>query len=469
MPLLSANTRPKENRCERDSLGYIGLPQFALYGAQTARAIRNYPISGRKSHPAVTRAFLQIKLAAARANYHCGVLSRYELRLISNAIEYILKCNESDWLDFFPVDPYQAGAGTSQNMNFNEVIANCSNLALKVPLGTYSPIHPNDQVNKSQSTNDVYPTVIRLALLDVSKEQVTSVMSLSRAFKRCSEKWARIPKSGRTHLQDAVPMFLGDEVGGYASTLNRCGAWLEKARGELLEIGIGGSAVGNRINVPKPYPNLILKALRKETGYDFFLSRDFFEMTQSQAQLSYFSAIMRTLCLELTRICNDLRLLASGPNTGLGELKLPAVQPGSSIMPGKINPSILEMVNQACYSALGFDQTVALCSQAGQLELNVMTPMMAYSLIESTVVLTHAIQVLEESCIKGITPQLTQLRKYSESTAQVATSLSPSLGYAQVAELVRESTASGVPVMELARKKSLAIQTWEAEGGKIRK
>lgn len=420
-----------------------------LYGAQTARAVVNYPISGRKSHPVLTRAFLAIKLAAAKANFQCGALNQNESRMISKAIRYLQGCSQSDWDLFFPVDPYQAGAGTSQNMNFNEVIANCSNLVLQVPLGTYFPIHPNDHVNRSQSSNDVYPTVIRLALLQVSGELVESILKLAQTLSGCAKKWKHLPKSGRTHLQDAVPIFFGEEIGGYASCLRRCGRWIEGGRKELLELGIGGSAVGNKVNVPHEFPKLILRELKKTTHFELVLAKDFFEMTQSQSQLSYFSAMLRTCSLELTRICNDLRLLASGPNTGLNEIKLPAVQPGSSIMPGKINPSILEMVNQTCYSVLGFDQTVILCAQAGQLELNVMTPMMAYSLMESTTVLTHAVQVLESSCIKGMKPQISQMKKYSEATTQAATALSPKLGYARVAELVQESVETGIPVMSL--------------------
>ncbi|HUP55808.1 MAG TPA: aspartate ammonia-lyase, partial [Bdellovibrionota bacterium] len=426
-------------RTEHDSLGEVKVPKDALYGPQTARAIENFPISGRSTHPALVRAYLQLKSAAARANLAAGALPDDAADLITRAVDELLSIPESEWPQHFPVDVFQAGAGTSTHMSVNEVIANVANRLAGHPLGTYSPIHPNDHVNRSQSTNDTFPTAMRLALLEATRGLAESVERLSSAFSHKAGEWGDIPKSARTHLQDAVPMRLGQEFAAYAITLRKCARWIEDGRNELRELGIGGSAAGTGLTVPKGYAPRIVQELSKITGERLRLAPDLCEAMQSQAPILHYSSMLRLLSIELTRICNDIRLLASGPMTGLAEILLPAVQPGSSIMPGKVNPSILEMANQAFYSVLGQDATVAYATQAGQLELNVMMPIMASTLLDATTVATRAIETLRTRCIEGLEANEARLLRYFESTPQVATALSPKLGYEKTAKLVQES------------------------------
>jgi aspartate ammonia-lyase len=442
-------------RQEHDSLGSIQVPADALYGAQTTRAVRNFTISGRTAHPALTRAYLRLKAAAARANAKCGVLPPELADLISRAADELLRAPENDWPRHFPVDPYQAGAGTSQNMSVNEVLANLANRLAGAPLGTYKPVHPNDHVNRSQSTNDTFPTAMRLALLDAGAGLGAELERLARALEAKARELAEIPKAGRTHLQDAVPITLGQELAAYGAAVARAARWLSYAREELRELGIGGSAAGTGLTVPPGFGAAIVAELERATGEKLRLNPDLREAMQSQAPVGLYSSALRLAALELTRICNDLRLLASGPMTGLAELELPAVQPGSSIMPGKVNPSILEMANQTWFSVLGFDQTVAFCLQAGQLELNVMMPMMAYSLLEATSVATNALRILRERCIEGLVANAERCRSYFELTPQAATALSPKLGYEKTAELVKDALAARRSVFELARERGL--------------
>lgn len=450
-------------REEHDSLGIVQVPFDALYGAQTWRAIQNFPISQRTAHSALIRAYLRIKLAGAKANQKCKVITSEHALLIERAVDQILNQTEEIlWPKIFPVDPYQAGAGTSQNMNANEVIANVANQLAGKPLGSYSPIHPNDHVNRSQSTNDSFPTAVRLALLETSSGLSKELSKMAEAFQEKATQWKWVAKSGRTHLQDAVPMTLGQEFGAYAHTLRKGVDWIEMGRHGLKELGIGGSAAGTGITVPHGYVEAIHIELEKLTGEKLRCSPNLCESMQSQSPLSFYSSMLRMIALELTRICNDIRLMASGPLTGLSEIFLPAVQPGSSIMPGKVNPSLLEMANQTLYSVLGYDQTVCYCVQAGQLELNVMMPMMAYALLEATQVATQALCVLREKCIQGLCANEPKLRKYFESTSQVATVLSPKLGYEKTAALVRESLQEGKSVIDLVREKKW-ISEYELE------
>ena len=441
-------------RIEHDSLGQVEVPAEALYGAQTARALKNFPISGRTAHASLIRAYLKIKAAASRANSRCGVLPKESDALITQAYEEVINI-QSLWNNLFPVDPYQAGAGTSQNMNMNEVLANVANRIYGSSLGTYSPIHPNDQVNRSQSTNDTFPTAMRLALLEESKGLVDALTSLSLSFGKKGRKWDSLPKAGRTHLMDAVPMRLGQEFRAYCKTISRLAAWITQGRDALRELNIGGSAIGTGVTVPAGFQREIIVELQRLTGEALHPASDLIEATQSQSPVAYYASMLRIMALELTRICNDLRLLASGPATGLAEILLPAVQPGSSIMPGKVNPSILEMANQTWYSVLGYDHTIAQCVQAGQLELNVMMPMMAYSAIEATRISTNAVEQLKSRCIDGMTANEPRLRQYFETTPQVMTALSPKLGYEMTAKLVQEATATGKSVLDLVREKGL--------------
>ncbi|MCM2323690.1 MAG: aspartate ammonia-lyase [Oligoflexia bacterium] len=442
-------------RVERDSLGDIPVPAEALWGAQTARALENFRISGRSADPALIRAFLRVKRAAALANHSSGALSSAEAQLITQAVDALLARPESEWPGIFPVDVFQAGAGTSQNMNINEVVANLANRLAGKPLGTYTPIHPNDHVNRSQSTNDTFPTAMRLALLEASAPLLKELRALADAFTRQGIRWMAIPKSARTHLQDAVPMRLGEEFTAYGAAIARTADWLSRGRDELRELGLGGSAAGTALNVPAGYIPAAISELSRLTGEDLRPARNLYQAMQSQAPLALYSSLLRVCAGELTRICNDLRLLASGPLTGFAEIVLPAVQPGSSIMPGKINPSVVEMANQAWYSVLGQDQTVALAVQAGQLELNVMMPIMAHATLESTRVATQATRTLRERCIEGLEANEPRLRRYFESTPQLATALSPKLGYATVAALVHDALAQGESVLELVRRRGL--------------
>jgi aspartate ammonia-lyase len=443
------------HREEHDSLGKVRVPIHALYGAQTFRAMENYPISNKTAHSSLIRAYLRIKAAAASANSKCKVLELENSKLIRKAVDQLLATPEIEWPKIFPVDPYQAGAGTSQNMNVNEVVANVANQIAGKPLGTYSPIHPNDHVNRSQSTNDSFPTAMRLAILELSGFLSLELSKTSETLKKKADQWRLIPKSARTHLQDAVPMTLGQEFSAYSVTVEKCARWVEEARNQLRELGIGGSAAGTGLTVPKGYTSAILTELKTLTGENLRIASNLCEAMQSQSPVTYYSSMLRLMALEMTRICNDLRLMASGPMTGLAEILLPAVQPGSSIMPGKVNPSILEMANQAWYSILGYDQTIAFCGQAGQLELNVMMPMMAYASLEATHVATHTTRVLREKCLDGLEPNESRLRRYFESTPQVATALSPKLGYEKTAQLVSESLDRGISVIDLVREQKL--------------
>ena len=445
-------------RKEKDSLGTIEIPAQALYGAQTERARRNYPISGRTAHPELIQAYLRLKSAAARANAICKTLTPQQARQIQKSTQILLKMPVADWIHIFVVDPYLAGAGTSQNMNVNEVLANLTNRLAGKPLGANQPIHPNDHVNRSQSTNDTYPTAMRLAILQAAAALKHELQALSRTFGTKSAAWMNLPKSARTHLQDAVPMSLGQEFGAYAGTLEKCAHWIESGCAELRILGLGGSAAGTGLTVPKGFAKAVIKELSKMTGEPLRQAENLFEAMQSQAPISHYSSMLRLMALELTRICNDLRLLASGPQTGLAEILLPSVQPGSSIMPGKVNPSMLEMANQTWFSVLGYDQTVSHCVQAGQLELNVMMPMMAYSMLEATRVATRALEALRTRCIEGLEPNRPRLRKYFESTPQIATALSPTLGYEVTAALVKEALATETSVVELVRKRKLIAE-----------
>lgn len=442
-------------RIETDLMGDVVLPADALYGVQTMRAVGNFQISGRTASSALVRAYLTLKWAAAEANLLAGALTAAQSDLIVRAVKSLLETDESRYPSLFPVDPFQAGAGTSLNMNVNEVVANTANLIAGHPLGRYDLVHPNDHVNRSQSTNDSFPTAMRLALLEASDPLLVSTCALADALQAKAEAWWDIPKSARTHLQDAVPMRLGQEIQGYAATVRGCSQWIAQGRDALRVLGISGSAAGTGLTVPAAYHDAIVPILSRLTNTDLKLADDLCEAMQSQRAVSYYSSMLRVAALELTRICNDLRLLASGPMTGLAEIQLPAVQAGSSIMPGKVNPSILEMCNQTLFAVLGHDQTVAYAVQAGQLQLNVMMPVMAHAMLEATTLFTNCLYALREKCIEGMTANETRLRRYFESTPQVATALSPVLGYEATAKLVKESIERYVSVIDLVRERAL--------------
>jgi aspartate ammonia-lyase len=450
-PLMERNAR-MATRTEKDPLGDLEVPASALYGVQTLRAVQNFPISGLKPLAAFVDAVIWIKKAAALTHKETG---RLEPRLADAIVRAADEVLGGQHRDQFVVDVYQAGAGTSHNMNCNEVLANRANELLGAKRGEYKPVHPNDHVNMAQSTNDVIPTAIRLAALARLKPLLAALDGLAAALEGKGREFDHIVKSGRTHLQDATPIRLGQEFAAYGHTVRRNRTRLERAAEDLKELGIGGTAVGTGLNAEPRYPELIVKHLRAGTGLDLRVGQDRVQLMQSMGDAAALSGMLRAVAIDLNKIANDLRLLASGPRTGLAEIALPAVQPGSSIMPGKVNPSIAEMVNQVCYQVMGNDQTVALAAEAGQLELNVMMPVIAHNLVFAIEILTSAVRVLAERCVAGITADEAMCAHWLEQSPALVTALAPKIGYAEAAKLAKESLAKGVTVRQLVEQKGL--------------
>jgi aspartate ammonia-lyase len=441
-------------RNEKDTLGDVRVPANALWGAQTQRAVENYPISGLREHPIFIRSFIYLKKAAALANKELKAMDAKLADPIIAACDELLK-NESNYHDQFVVDVFQAGAGTSFNMNVNEVIANLANRSLGGKLGEYKPINPNDHVNMAQSTNDVFPTAIRVAATLLLEQFWPAIDELAAALDERGKAFADVIKSGRTHLQDAVPVTLGQEFKAYAAAVRRGTKLMRDSANELRNLAIGGTAAGTGINTPKGYRFVVVKHLNAMTKIEFNSMDDLREGMQSQLAVSATSGAYRNLALELTRITNDLRLLASGPQTGLAEIILPSVQPGSSIMPGKVNPSMLECMNQVLFHIIGSDTSIAYATQAGQLELNVMMPLMAFEILFSIEILKNFLPVFVEKCIKGIEADRKRCEAYYISSPSLATALNPLIGYARAAEIAKESAKSGTPIPQLLREKKL--------------
>jgi aspartate ammonia-lyase len=432
-------------RIEKDSLGEFKVPADAWYGIQTARAVDNFPISGRGPDRDFIKAHVQIKLAAAHANCQPDWLDVAKRDAIVAACQRILN---DEFLDQFVVDRFQAGAGTSHNMNSNEVIANLANVALGGEKGKYAPVHPNDDVNMGQSTNDTIPTAIRLACLNKLPRLLAAVDTMAAEFERIGHEERDTVKSSRTHLQDAVPTTLGREFAAYAWTLRRAAKNLSEVRPRLCEIGLGGSAAGTGLNTSPDYPKRVAAELAKLTG-EAIVASDLAAQMQSMLDLQLLSAAIRGLALELTRISNDLRLLASGPRTGMGEITLPPVQPGSSIMPGKVNPVMFEMLNQVCFQVLGQDAAVAYMTQAGQLELNVMMPALGSALFDAMDWLTNAMNAATEKNLKGLIINRDRCFEFIHASVGLATLLNPQIGYMKAAEIAKESEKSGKPVRDI--------------------
>ena len=439
-------------RIEKDPLGDLEVPADALYGVQTERARRNFPISGLRPLAAFVDAVIWIKRAAAATHRETGRLDAKLADAIARAADEVLAGQHRDQ---FVVDVYQAGAGTSHNMNCNEVLANRANELLGGKRGDYKPVHPNDHVNMAQSTNDVIPTAIRLAALARLGPLVAALDGLAAALEAKGRAFDGIVKSGRTHLQDATPIRLGQEFTAYAHTVRRNRTRLERAADDLRDLGIGGTAVGTGLNAEPRYPELMVKHLRAATGLELRGGGDRVQLMQSMGDVAAFSGAVRALAVDLNKIANDLRLLASGPRTGLAEIVLPAVQPGSSIMPGKVNPSIAEMVNQVCYQVMGNDQTVALAAEAGQLELNVMMPVIAHNLVFALEILAAATLALAERCVAGITADAAACAHWLERSPALVTALAPKIGYAEAAKLAKESLAKGLTVRQLVEQKGV--------------
>lgn len=439
-------------RTEKDSLGEKQVPAQAYYGIQTLRAIENYPISGYRAHPKMIVAMGMIKKAAATANRELKLLDAKLAQAIIQAAEEVITGKLNDQ---FVVDVYQAGAGVSFHMNVNEVIANRAIEILGGRRGQYERCHPNDHVNFGQSTNDVFPTAMRLATVLLFDDVLASLDELERSFARKGKAFDPILKSGRTHMMDAVPVRLGQELAAYATAMRRSADVLRQAQDLLCEIGLGGSAVGTGVNTHPKYQRLAVQHLSKISRQKLRPTDDLRYTMQSNLAMSVASAALRSLALELIRITNDLRLLCSGPNTGLAEIALPALQPGSSIMPGKINPVMAELTAMVGFQAVGADVATALAVQAGQLELNVMMPAMAWNVLHSAEILKNTMRVLAEKCVEGITANEQRCRFYANATISIAAALNPYIGYAAAAEIAKESVKTGRPVTEIALERKL--------------
>jgi aspartate ammonia-lyase len=451
---LSFNSLPQANtvRTEKDPLGPLDVPDEALYGVQTQRAVQNFPISGLRPLKPFVTAQVWIKKAAALTHRDTGRLDRRLADAIVAAADEVLAGKHDDQ---FVVDPYQAGAGTSHNMNVNEVLANRANELLGGKRGTYQPVHPNDHVNMAQSTNDTIPTAIRLACLAELPALTGAMESLRDAFAAKGREFNDIVKAGRTHLQDAMPIRLGQEFTAYAGTIDRGLRRVTESADYLRDLGIGGSAVGTGVTVEPEYPALMNRHLGEISGLDLRIGADRVQLMQSMGDAAGFSASIRVLAIDLSKIVSDLRLMVMGPRTGIDEIKLPAVQPGSSIMPGKVNPSIPEMVNQVCFQVVGCDTTVSMSAEHGQLELNVMMPVIAHNILLSMRILTNAVTVLDERCVRGIEANEQMCQYWVERSAALATALAPQIGYAAAAELSKRSVKDGVLIRDLVKREGV--------------
>jgi aspartate ammonia-lyase len=444
-----------ETRRERDFLGELDVPADAYYGVQTQRAVENFPISGLRAQPEFVRAMALIKRAACTVNAEAGRLPEDVAEAIARAADEVI---EGGHADQFVVDVFQAGAGTSLHMNVNEVLANRAAELLGAERGDYRRVHPNDHVNLGQSTNDVFPTAMRLAALALLRPLLDALAQATEAFGRKAEEFGGVVKSGRTHLQDATPLTLGQELGGYAEALARSADALRHAAEDLRALGIGGTAVGTGVTAHAGYRQRVVEVLAELTGESLVPARDTFEAMQSMGPFVRLSGEMRALATELTRICSDLRLLSSGPNTGLAEIALPAVQPGSSIMPGKVNPVIPECMDMICFHVIGSDLTIAMAAQAGQLELNVMMPVINLNLLGSLEIMANGLAMLAQRCVAGITADADRCREHAHASLALATLLKTTIGYQAASELAREAYAAGRPIGELAVERGLMTE-----------
>lgn len=449
-------------RTEVDSLGSVRVPADAFYSAQTARAMKNYPISGLRAHPTFIRSYALLKLACAEVNVDLGLIPRPIGRAIIHAAKEIAR---GLYHDQFVIDVYQAGAGVSFHMNVNEVIANLAILYLakregSIPrLGDHSLVHPNDHVNFGQSTNDTFPTAARLAALLLLEDFYPALEEMEGAFGEKAVQFDGILKSGRTHLQDAVPVRLGQEFAAYREALRQARSQIRSSAESLRPLGLGGSAAGTGLNVHPRFAPLVVRRLRQLTRLKLSTAPDLRAAMQSQLPLASVSGTLRNLALELIRIANDLRLLSSGPVTGLGEITLPPVQPGSSIMPGKVNPAMAELLNMVAFQVVGCDTVVALAVQAGQLELNVMMPAMVWNLLHAIEILKNTCRVVAKRCIRGIQAKREICQHYAYLTPGLATALNPVLGYDRAALVVKKALASGKTIPEVCLEERLLTRT----------
>jgi len=447
-------------RTERDSLGELRVPEEAYYGVHTCRSQANFGWGGDRLPLELILALVRLKWACAQANRELGELDAERADAIINACRQVL---ERRYDDQFPLGMYQAGSGTSTNMNVNEVLANRACEMLGARRGDRERVHPNDHVNLGQSTNNIFPSAIRVATVLQTPELLRALRALETALRNKAAEFKTVVKSGRTHLQDAVPVTLGQEFAAWARALEKARGRLRAAGENLLELGVGGNAVGTGINTLKAFRPAIIRALNAQTGAMFRVAEDGLEITQFLTDLAQFSSALRLVALDAQKICNDLRLLASGPNTGFNEIVLPPVEPGSSIMPGKVNPSLCEAVNMVCLQAQGLDHAVQLACGAGQLELNTHMPLVGANLLRMMGLLERALPALAEKCVLGITARRDICAAHFERSAGLATVLNPRLGYDRVAALVKESLRTGKSLRELVLKKRLLkAAEWEA-------
>jgi len=441
-------------RLEHDLLGEKNIPDDVYYGVQTARALENFHISGVpiSQYPDLIRALAIVKLAAARANYDCGQFSEKILHGIDGACQEII---EGRLHGQFSVDLIQGGAGTSTNMAANEVIANRALEFMGHAKGEYEHCDPHNHVNCSQSTNDAYPTALHIAIVLLNAKLMAELRKLVAAFRRKGDEFRDVIKMGRTQLQDAVPMTLGQEFHAFAESLENEITALERVETVLYEVNMGGTAIGTGLNAPAGYAGRCADHLAKITGKPIRLAVNLVEATQDTQPFVLFSSVLKSVAIKLSKICNDLRLLSSGPRAGLNEINLPAMQPGSSIMPGKVNPVIPEVVNQVCFKAIGNDLTVTLAAEAGQLQLNVMEPIIAYCILESQTMFMNAADTLRRHCVEGITANTDVCRRYVEHSIGVVTALNPLLGYDTATQLAAEALKTGKGIVQLVREKGL--------------
>ena len=440
-------------RIEKDSLGSLRVPEKVYYGIQTQRAVDNFQISGLRLPARFVKAQGIVKLAAVRANRSLGLLDRKLASAIEKAALEVIKGIHDRC---FVVDAYQAGAGTSQNMNANEVIANRAIEILGGKRGDYSLVNPNDHVNMAQSTNDTIPTAMYISAFGALKEDmIPALTGLRDALSKKAEEFDKIVKAGRTHMQDAVPMRLGQEFGGYAVAVGNDIERIQHASNALLLLPVGGNAVGTGINAHKRFKSAVLKEIKKITEIEFKSSLNSFESIQNVMPALEVSSSLRGAAVTLTKIANDIRLLSSGPRTGFAEIILPAVQPGSSIMPGKVNPVMAEMLNMVCYQVMGNDTTIACAVQASQLELNVMKPLIAYNLLFSIEILSKGVDTFSKKCVRGIKADAKRCRELAESTLAMATALNPIIGYAAAAGVSKEAYNTGKTVKEVVIEKGI--------------
>ncbi len=439
-------------RVEKDYLGPVNVPYDAYYGVQTARAADNFKISGVRAHPLFLRTSALVKWAAAVGNMKAGTLERQKGDAICRAAEEIYSGN---FLDQFVVDVFQAGAGTSHDMNVNEVIANRAIELLGGRKGQYSVVHPNDDVNMGQSTNDFIPTVIRVTTLLLMRDLLVELDSLCLALGDLAAKFNSHVKPGRTHLMDAAPVRYGQVFEGWRRTLTKDGERLRRAGDMLTELNLGASAVGTGVNAEPKYVDEALRFLSTKTGFQFRSPASFIDVTHSMSDMLWASSSLKVLAVDVSKICNDLRLMNSGPLTGFGEVTLPAVQPGSSIMPGKVNPVIAECMNMICFHVMGSERAVEEAAHAGQMELNVMMPLIAYELTTSLEIMKNGLKMLREKLLLGIEIDVEKERRLVETSSGIALALNPYLGFDRTAEIVKEAMKRGISVRQVISEKKL--------------